>query len=68
MLYLCYNPLLDDPSKLSPTVQTLLALFRELCGLMWFFHVRDQASLYLRKLQPKIHKVQEFILSLSLMN
>lgn len=36
------------------SIQFLEALFRHLCGLLWFLHVRDQASLHLRKVHPTI--------------
>ena len=42
------------------TVKVLLSAFRELCGLLWFLHVRDQLSKYLRVLQPSPLKVSYF--------
>ena len=41
----------------SGTVKVLLGVFRELCGLLWFLHVRDQFSAHLRQLQPSPLKV-----------
>ena len=41
-------------------VKVLLSAFRELCGLLWFLHVRDQLSKYLRLLQPSPLKVSNF--------
>ena len=35
--------------ELSHTEQCQLAMFRELCGLLWLLHVRDNASLRLRQ-------------------
>ncbi len=43
-------------------VKVLLSAFRELCGLLWFLHVRDQLSKYLRLLQPSPLKVSNFML------
>ena len=45
----------------SPVVKILLASFRQLCGLLWFLHTRDQASALLRKLQPSLSKVSSSV-------
>ena len=52
----CYNYYYTDGDS-SLVVRLLLACFRQLCGLLWFLHARDQASAHLRKLQPSLSKV-----------
>ncbi len=43
-----------DKDKLRSSLQLLEGLFRHLCGLLWFLHVRDQASMHLRRLHPTV--------------
>lgn len=38
-----------DLSNLPPSVQFMMAMFREFCALLWLLHVRDNASRYLRQ-------------------
>ena len=40
--------------KSSASVGQLLGVFRQLCGLLWLLHCRDQASLYLHKTKPSV--------------
>ena len=50
--------------ELPASVQFLLAAFRQLCGLLWFLHTRDQVSSKERHLHPSALKVSIFHLKL----
>uniref|UniRef100_UPI003AAFEDE3 ciliogenesis and planar polarity effector 1 n=1 Tax=Centroberyx gerrardi TaxID=166262 RepID=UPI003AAFEDE3 len=46
----------DEDGRLDPaTIQTIIC-FRELCGLCWMLHVRDQLSVSCRKYQAARHR------------
>ena len=49
-LSLCHPPGPSPDSDMTHNIQCQMVLFRELCGLLWLLHVRDNASYHLRQI------------------
>ena len=42
------------------TAKVLLAIFRQLCVLLWYLHVRENATLHFRRLQSLANGCQVY--------
>ena len=50
----------SDDSGCPHTAKVLLAIFRQLCALLWYLHVRENATLHFRKLQSLANGCQVY--------
>ena len=57
ILFMIGQNLTGGEKELPTSVLSLLAAFRQLCGLLWLLHVRDQVSSRERHLHPSPLKV-----------